>query len=96
KGQDVLLDIDVVGAQKLLSRFPDAVSIFVAPPDIEELKKRLTGRNTDPPDAVKKRLKNAEAEMAQASHYDHVLVNDDLGRTIAAVERILKDPSQNG
>lgn len=96
KGHDVLLDIDVAGARKLISRFPHAVSIFVAPPDIQALKRRLTGRNTDPPDAVQRRLQHAETEMAQASHYDHVLVNDDLGRAIAGLERIVKDTSRNG
>lgn len=95
-GQDILLDIDVVGAGKLLGKFPDAVSIFVAPPTMDVLKMRLTERNTDSPDAVNRRLKNAEIEMAQADRYDYVVVNEDLAQAIARIESILDDPSSHG
>lgn len=95
RGQDVLLDIDVAGARKLLARFPEAISIFVAPPNMEELKRRLTARNTDSPAAVKKRLSNAEAELTQARHYDHIVLNQDLGQAIAGIESILAGRSGN-
>jgi len=95
-GEDILLDIDVVGDSKLLGKFPDAVSIFVAPPTMEVLKMRLTERNTDSPDAVNRRLKNAEIEMAHAGRYDHVVVNEDLVQAISRIEAILDDASANG
>ena len=95
-GEDILLDIDVVGARKLLARFPDAVSIFVAPPTMETLKTRLTERNTDSPETVRRRLKNAEMEMARAHRYDHVVVNEDLDEAVARIETILDDRSANG
>jgi guanylate kinase len=95
-GEDIMLDIDVVGAGKLLDKFPDAVSIFVAPPTMDVLKRRLTERNTDSPDVVNRRLKNAEREIAHADRYDHVVVNNDLAQAISRIESILDDASSNG
>jgi len=95
KGEDILLDIDVVGARKLFGKFPEAISVFVAPPTFAELERRLTARNTDSPDAVKRRITNAKAEMAQADRYDHVVVNEDLVQAIAKLETILEDASLN-
>ena len=96
KGKAILLDIDVVGAQKLLGRFPDATSIFVAPPTMDILERRLKARNTDSPAIVKKRLQNAEAEMAQAKDYDHIVINEDLAQAISTVEKILDHGSVKG
>ncbi len=95
-GEDVLLDIDVAGEKQLRSRFPEAVSVFIAPPTMEELEKRLTGRDTDSSGAVDQRLKNAKAEMAQAVSYDHVLVNKDLAQTVSRLEAIINNTSSNG
>jgi guanylate kinase len=95
-GQDVVLDIDVEGARKLFSKYPDAVSVFIAPPDMEELEKRLTERATDRDEVVKRRLKNARTEMAHAKRYTHILVNEDLGRTVSEVEAIMDAVSADG
>lgn len=95
-GEDILLDIDVVGAKQLRSRFPGAVSVFIAPPTMKELERRLTGRDTDSSGAVDQRLKNAKAEMAQAVSYDHVLVNKDLAQTVSRLEAIINNTSSNG
>jgi guanylate kinase len=95
-GDDVLLDIDVVGAQKLLARYPEAVSIFVAPPALEVLEKRLTGRKTDSLDAMKRRLLDAEEEMTHADLYDHVVINEDLQQAISEIEIILETASVHG
>jgi len=95
-GQDVVLDIDVEGARKLFSKYPDAVSVFIAPPDMKELKKRLIKRGTDLDEVVKRRLENAKTEMAQAKRYTHVLVNEDLGRTVSEVEAIIDEVSADG
>jgi guanylate kinase len=77
-GRDVLLEIDVQGARQILSRFPDSVTIFIAPPSPDVLRQRLIARGTDDPQAVALRLANAEHEMSQSGYYRHVIVNDDL------------------
>jgi guanylate kinase len=95
-GQDVLLDIDVQGAKRLFAKCPDAISVFIATPNMEELKKRLMKRGTDSPEAVERRLKDAEEEMTHAHLYDHVVVNDDLSQTVSRLEAILEKAYQNG
>jgi len=95
-GQDVVLDIDVKGARKLFSKYLDAVSVFIAPPNMKELEKRLIKRATDLDEVVKRRLENAKTEMAQAKRYTHVLVNEDLGRTVSEVEAIIDEVSADG
>jgi guanylate kinase len=95
-GQEVLLDIDVQGAKRLFAKYPDAISVFIATPNMEELKKRLMKRGTDSPEAVERRLKDAEEEMTQAHLYDHVVVNDDLNQTVSTLEAILEKAYHNG
>ncbi|MDY6988006.1 MAG: guanylate kinase [Thermodesulfobacteriota bacterium] len=91
RGQDVLLDIDVEGAKALSARYPEEYLIFIAPPSVEELERRIKGRDTDAPDVVGRRLKNAQAEMAQAHLYDRVVVNDDLAQTVSEIEEIIEE-----
>jgi guanylate kinase len=93
KGQDVLLDIDVEGAKALSSKYPQGFCIFIAPPNMEELERRIQRRDTDAPEVVKRRLKNAQAEMAQAHLYDRVVVNDDLSHTVSEVEEVIEEVS---
>lgn len=88
-GKDVLLEIDVQGALQVKERAPDAVLIFIAPPDLQELQRRLVGRNTETPEQVKKRLAGAEAEMRLQSRYDHVVVNDTVENAVARVIEIM-------
>jgi len=95
-GQDVVLDIDVKGARKLFSKYLDAVSVFIAPPNMKELEKRLIKRATDLDEVVKRRLENAKTEMAQAKRYTRVLVNEDLGRTVSEMEAIIDEVSADG
>jgi guanylate kinase len=95
-GQDVLLDIDVEGAKKLFVKYPEAVSIFIAPPTMKKLEERLAERDTDSPKAVERRLKNAEAEMAQVHRYDHILVNEELTQTVSRLEAIIGKACFNG
>lgn len=90
RGASVVLDIDVVGAKKLTAAFPDAVTIFVRPPSMEALRERLTGRGTDAPSVVERRLENAEWEMAQRETYRHILVNDDLSRAKAELLALVR------
>ena len=85
-GRDILLDIDVQGARQIRSRFPQSVTIFIMPPSLDTLVKRLQARDTDDPEAVALRLRNAQEEMAQKDAYDHVIVND---RLETAVEELI-------
>ena len=83
-GQRVLLDIDVQGARQILKQFPDSVTIFIMPPALEVLRERLEKRGGDDPETIKKRLNAAEAEIAQKDLYQHVIVNDQLHKAVAA------------
>jgi len=83
-GQDVLLDIDVQGARQILKRFPDSVTVFIMPPSMVELKRRLTQRGTDAPEVIDRRLTNAASEIAQKDLYRHLIVNDQLDDAIKA------------
>ena len=78
EGKDVVLEIEVQGAMKVRAAFPDAVLVFNLPPSFEELKNRLTGRQTEPPEVVEKRLNTAVGELSQAENYDYVIVNDNV------------------
>lgn len=79
-GKVVLLDIDVQGVDSLKQAFGDrCLSIFILPPSLEELEKRLRARQTESDEKVRSRLRAAEAEMARASGFDHRIVNHDLG-----------------
>lgn len=78
EGKDVVLEIEVQGAMKVRAAFPDAVLIFNLPPSLEELKNRLTGRQTEPPEVVEKRMNTAVWELSQAENYDYVIVNDNV------------------
>lgn len=89
-GKDVLLVIDVQGGLQVKEQFPQAVLIFIVPPSMTVLEKRLTGRRTDEPKAVKKRLANARRELKQAKHYDYHVINDRLVQAIENVGCIIK------
>lgn len=78
RGEAVLLEIDVQGGFQVRERYPDATLVFIAPPDPDELRRRLVGRGTDAPDVIERRLANATAEMEASADYDIVIVNDDL------------------
>ncbi len=80
EGFDVVLEIEVQGALKVKEKVPEAVLIFNAPPSMEELKKRLVGRNTEDEKTISKRLQTAEWEMEQQKEYDYVIVNDEVER----------------
>ena len=89
QGIDVLLEIDIQGALYVKKQYPEGVSIFIAPPSISELKQRIEGRGKDSPEAILKRLKSAHAELAYASEYDYVIVNDDLETALAKLKSII-------
>ena len=92
RGHDMLFDIDWQGTRQLYQTMrPDIVSVFVLPPSAAELKSRLERRAEDSAETIARRLRNAIEEIAHWNEYDHVLVNDDLDRSFAALRQILAD-----
>lgn len=91
KGESLLLDIDVQGAELVMASDLDPVTIFIEPPSIEVLDQRLRGRGTDADDVIEKRLKNAVSEMARKDNYQYQLVNDDLDQAVAKILSIFKN-----
>jgi len=86
-----LLDIDVLGTNQILIKYPDAITIFIMPPSIEVLKKRLIKRGTDSDQVIEKRLLNAQKEIEQKHIYKHIVVNDILDQAINDVSNIIKE-----
>jgi guanylate kinase len=89
-GRDVLLDIDVQGHQQVRKRMPEALSVFVMPPSFRELKRRLTERHSDSPQAVERRLAAARQEIAHWPDYDYLVVNDRLSLATQALRAIVR------
>ena len=89
-GRDVVLEIDVQGARQVRERAPKAVLIFLAPPSMEELERRLRSRGTEDEARLALRLATAREEMAQLPSFDHVVVNDRLDEATAQVEAIIQ------
>jgi guanylate kinase len=82
-GTPVLLEIEIEGARQVRAAAPDALLVFLAPPSQQVLEERLIGRGTEPDDVVERRLERARAELAAASEFDEVLVNDDIEQVVA-------------
>lgn len=92
KGNVILFDVDVMGGIRLKEIFGEnAMSIFVMPPSIEELRRRLEGRGTDAPEVIEKRIAKASFELTKAPEFDKQVVNDDLEVTVAEVAEIVKN-----
>jgi guanylate kinase len=89
-GRCVLLDIDVQGGASVMERYPDAVSIFVLPPSLEVLQKRLVGRGTEDERSLTTRLDNALAEIQAARKYQYLIVNNDLERAVECLVSIVE------
>ena len=90
RGGTVLLDVEPNGAFQVLEKLPQAVMVFLAPPSLAELRRRLESRGDTPPDKVEARLKQAHWELAQAPHYTYLVVNDQVDVCVAQVEAILQ------
>ena len=88
---DVLLDIEPNGAAQVKKAAPDAILVFITPPSMEELEKRLRGRGDTPEDQIAMRLDRAVWEMDQRCWYDHVVVNDDAERCADEILKIIAD-----
>jgi guanylate kinase len=88
-GTDLLFDIDFQGGRQLRRSFPDdVVLVFILPPSLGELKRRLQSRNTDAPEVIERRLRVARDELSHYGEYDYVIVNDDLDRAYAALRAV--------
>lgn len=98
-GLDVVLEIDWQGARQVRRRFPEAVSVFIAPPSIEALRERLSGRGQDAAEVVERRMAEARSELSHYPEYDYLVINDDFAtaladlRAVVAAER-LREPRQ--
>ena len=95
QGRDLLLEIDVEGAAQLRRKFPQGVFIFLEPPSLEELERRLRSRGTEDEEVIQRRLARAQQELAQAEHYDYRVVNDDLEEAVRQVEAIIRRHGRN-
>ncbi len=89
RGQTVILDIEVQGASQVKNNYPDAVSIFISPPSMEELEKRLISRGTESKEKIEQRLETAKREMLLVDSYDYQIVNDDLQKAAQALKSII-------
>jgi guanylate kinase len=89
EGRPVVLEIEVQGARQVRRAMPEAVQIFIEPPDDEALKDRLVGRGTDDPDAIARRLAVAESELAAADEFQYRVVNDRLDEAVARLQEIV-------
>jgi len=89
RGEDILLEIDVQGALNVKRKCPEGIYIFLLPPSLEELKRRIEGRGTETVESLSRRLKNAVAEIQVGLQYDYVVVNDSVDNAAAQIEAIL-------
>ena len=89
KGIDVILEIDIQGALKVKSKFPEGVFIFILPPSMEELKKRINKRGTETEEEVAKRFSASYEEINNISKYNYVVINDEIDKAVEKVKSII-------
>ena len=89
EGKDIILEIDTQGALQVKKQMPEAVLIFICPPSIEALENRLRGRHTEVEATIQKRLQEVKTELERAEKFDYKVVNDDLEKAIAELEKII-------
>lgn len=93
-GVPVLVEVDLVGARNVVARLPEAITVFLAPPSWDELVNRLTGRGTESPEAVERRLATARTEMAAQNEFHHVVVNSEVDQAADELVSLLVGPEQ--
>ncbi|MCB0428754.1 MAG: guanylate kinase [Flavobacteriales bacterium] len=90
-GRNVIFDVDVVGALNIKQAFPDSsLAVFVSPPSLDALEKRLRGRGTETEETLKQRLARARMEMEYAPRFDHIIINDDLQKALEEAESVVR------
>ena len=92
--RSVVLEIDWQGAQQVRESMPDCITIFILPPSLAELERRLRDRRTDKPEVIERRLRDARSDMAHWVEFDHVIINDDLDDAIVALEAVLSGDAE--
>ena len=88
-GKDVILDIEVQGAEQVCAKRPETVTVFIAPPSWDELERRLTARGTDTAEKIQKRLQRAKEEVIKAHHYDYFVINDTVENAVQELRAIM-------
>ncbi len=88
RGKDVILKIDVQGAGQIRESGENGIFVFIAPPSMEELKRRIASRGTESDESLEKRFQRAADEIKEAKHYDYIVVNDDLERALDMIRAI--------
>ncbi|HHV82057.1 MAG TPA: guanylate kinase [Tepidanaerobacter syntrophicus] len=89
EGKDVILEIDIQGAAQVKKNCPNGVFVFIAPPSLEELRKRIINRGTDNEESINLRLKSAKEEMRASFDYDYVIINDDLDKAVSKLQSVI-------
>lgn len=90
RGKDVFLEIEVQGAMQVREKVPEGVFIFLTPPDLSELKHRITGRGTDAPEVIDERMKVARHEIEMMATYDYAVVNDKVADAVEKIQDIIR------
>lgn len=90
QGKQIILEIDIQGAQQVKASMPEANLIFIAPPSLEELSRRLVGRGTESPEEIEIRLKTAEIELAAQGSFDHVVINNEVAQCAKEVLELMQ------
>ncbi|MDF2594298.1 MAG: guanylate kinase [Clostridia bacterium] len=88
-GKDIILEIEVQGAKQIKEIYPDAIFIFVIPPTLTELKKRLIGRNTETKEVIQRRLERAKEELSLYKEYDYIIINDNIEQAAKYIQEIV-------
>lgn len=88
KGTDVILEIETHGAQEIMAKFPDCVTIFFTPPNFDELEKRLRGRNTEDEEHIQKRLNQVKEELEKAEIYKYIIENDEVENALNKLQAV--------
>lgn len=88
-GRDIILEIDVQGAENVMRKIPESVSIFILPPSFEVLQNRLTARKTEKPADLKLRLRNAKIEVQFYKHFDYLVINDEKEKAVGDLKAVI-------
>ncbi|MBU2676173.1 MAG: guanylate kinase [Gammaproteobacteria bacterium] len=89
EGKNVVLEIDWQGAQQVRASMPECITIFILPPSLEELGRRLKDRRTDSPEVIERRLRDAQSDMSHWDEFDYVIINDKLEQAVVDLENVL-------
>ncbi|MBQ6333995.1 MAG: guanylate kinase [Erysipelotrichaceae bacterium] len=91
EGKNVILEIEIRGAKQVMEKCPDALSIYIVPPSIEELERRLRERSSEDEQTIMKRISKAKQELKDIDFYEHIVCNDDLDKAVEDIRQIILD-----